>query len=51
MNYYENHFGKYLLIFISLISLELVVADTKPYFNVLEYGASGNGTTLDTKAI
>jgi polygalacturonase len=51
MKYFKNRFGIYLLIIISLSACDLMMAVTKPYFNVIEYGASANGQTLDTKSI
>lgn len=51
MNYNENRFGIYLLVVFSLLINILMLANTKPYYNVLEYGATANGKTLDTKAI
>ena len=51
MNYYKDNFRIYLLIIISLLACDLTLAETKPYYNVLEYGATADGKTLDTKAI
>jgi polygalacturonase len=51
MKYYENHFRIYQLVIISLLVCNFTIAGTKPYYNVIEYGAKKDGQTLNTKAI
>jgi polygalacturonase len=51
MNYINNRLGIYLVIFFSLLAHNLILADTKSHYSVVEYGAKADGQTLDTKAI
>lgn len=41
----------HLLLGINLLFGSFIFAEAKPYYNVMEFGAKGNGETLDTKAI
>ncbi len=51
MNFCENRFGIYLLVIISFLANDLTLADTKPCYNVLEFGAKADGKIFDTKVI
>ena len=51
MNYYKNRFIICLIIIFSLLLNILTLANTKPYYNVLDYDAKADGITLNTRAI
>lgn len=51
MKYYKNRLAIYIIILISLSTSEIKSDSAKPYYNVIEYGATADGKTFDTKSI